>query len=328
MDFSLDGQTVLVTGATGFLGGHLVRALVQAEAQVRVLARASSNCDALPASVEVFRGAFDDPQSLDDAVKGADCVVHAAGGGKVQSLEDFYRDNRDSTQALIDAVRGAALKRFVLISSAAAHGPSPAERAAKESDSPHPQSHYGQSKLAAEAVALEARGDVGVSILRPPAIYGPGDTRMLGLFRAVARRILPVLGTAETSLLHVQDAVQAILRCLSADHESGRIYNVCDGQTYSHARIGLALEEALGTRAFRLPIHPSVLKAVGWGSEHVAKLSGTATFMTQDKVKDLLAPSWVLDSSLIQTELGFEPSVSFEEGAHQTAAWYQAEGWL
>ncbi len=235
----------------------------------------------------------------------------------------------DSTAALVQAVlRSTGLQRFILISSAAAHGPSPAERAARQSDTPHPLSDYGQNKLAAEAVALEAAEAFPVTILRPPAIYGPGDTRMFGLFRAVSRRILPVLGTDQTSLLHVQDAVQAILRCLTVQHEARRIYNVCDGQGYSHLRIGRALEQALQVRALRIPIAAGLLKTVGWTSEQVARLRGTPTFMTRNKVKDLLAPSWVLDAGLIGKEVGFEASLHFEEGARQTAAWYRAQGWL
>lgn len=326
----IEGQTIAVTGANGFLGAHLIEALTAGGAKVRALVRNPRSFDAPSEAVEVLRVAYDEPRTLQAALRGADALVHAAGGGKVGDVEDFYRANRDTTRALIAAAWTAApkLRRFVLISSAAARGPARRGRPSRESDPAEPVSHYGKSKLAAEEALLAVKDRLPVTILRPPAVYGPKDTRMLGLFSAVQRGLLPKLSAGQTSMVYVQDCVQAILRTLTVEHESGRAYFVCDGQTYSHERIGQAIEAALGQPALRIPIPAGLLRLVATASERWAHLSGGTTFLTRDKVVDLLQPSWLLDPTLIQQELGFNAEVHFEEGARRTAEGYRAEGWL
>ena len=326
---ALAGQTVAVTGANGFLGGHLIEALSAAGAQPRALVRNARPGLFAPA-VQVRAVAYDQPESLDAALGGVDALVHAAGGGKVGDVEGFYRANRDTTVQLLEASQRVVpnLGRFVLISSAAAHGPATLGRASLESDPPQPGSHYGKSKRAAEEAALSVKDRLPVSILRPPAVYGPADTRMLGLFAAVQRRLLPKIGKGETSMVYVEDCVQAILRAICTPHLSGRIYFVCDGQAYSHQRIGEAIEAALGTQALRIPVPAWLLKTVGAASERFAQATGRTTFLTSDKVADLLQPSWVLNPGLIQDELGFEAQTLFEQGALHTARWYRDQGWI
>ncbi|CAN0547961.1 unnamed protein product, partial [Laminaria digitata] len=229
-------------------------------------------------------------------------------------------------QAALQVAPG--LRRFVLISSAAAHGPATLGRASLEYDPPQPGSHYGKSKRAAEEALLAMKDRVPVSILRPPAVYGPADTRMVGLFSAVQRGLLPQIGKGQTSMVYVEDCVQAILRTLSTPHPSGRIYFVCDGQAYSHQRIGEAIEAALGTQALRIPVPAWLLRTLGAASERFAQATGRTTFLTSDKVADLLQPSWVLNPGLIKAELGFEAQTHFEQGALQTARWYKEQGWI
>ncbi|MFW5921429.1 MAG: NAD-dependent epimerase/dehydratase family protein, partial [Polyangiales bacterium] len=148
----------LVTGATGFLGGHVVDALGARGHETRVLARATSRTEDLEArGLEVVRASFDDAESLRRALRDVDVVVHAAGGGIAKDVAALYRANTRSTRALLEAAP-SSLRRFVLVSSIAAHGPSAEGRAADGTQPDAPRSHYGKSKLAAERAALERAG--------------------------------------------------------------------------------------------------------------------------------------------------------------------------
>jgi len=255
--------------------------------------------------------------------------VHAAGGGKVEAIEAMYAQNRDTTRAVLDAARAeTALERFVFVSTAAAHGPSTPGRPATEADPPAPRSHYGKAKLEAEQILTEAASSLPVTILRPPAVYGPGDTRMLGLFKAVHRGLVPRLGDREISIVHVQDLVQAILRALALPHDSGRAFFVSDGEAYSHDRMARALVAAFSRPTVPVPVPRWALELAARAAEAYAKRTGGSTFLTRDKVEDLFQPSWVVDSARVRAELGFLPTIQFEAGAEATARWYQAQGWL
>jgi nucleoside-diphosphate-sugar epimerase len=328
---SLAGRTVLVTGATGFLGGHLVDALVARGARVRALVRRTSDTTALRAhGVELFEGGFEDDAGLHLAAAGVEYVVHAAGGGKVGSVAQFYAQNRDTTVALAQAVLREAprLQRFVLVSSAAAAGGAEPGRPATEDDPPHPGSHYGKAKLEAERQLLALRERLPVTILRPPAVYGPGDTRMLPLFRAIKRGLMPRLGGGVTSMLYASDCVDAILLTLTQPHPVGRIYFLADGEIYDHARIGHAIAAAFGVDPLAVPVPARLLRAVGAAAEAYAKVSGRAVALTRDKVQDLLQPSWLVSAALARSELGFAPQVQLEAGAKVTADWYLQAGWI
>lgn len=308
-----------------------MHALSAAGAELHALVRATSRTAELEAlGVALHRGGFDSPDGLRSACEGAEFVVHAAGGGKVEAIEQMYAQNRDTTSALLEAAASAApnLERFVFVSSAAAHGPSTPDTPARETDPPAPRSHYGKAKREAEKLVLGPTLRAPVTILRPPAVYGPGDTRMVGLFAAAKRGFFPRLAGGPTSMIHVEDLVQAILRALTVPHEPGRTYFVSDGEAYTHARIGAALEAAFGRSALPVPVPAWALRGAARLSEAYASRTGRPTFLNRDKVEDLLAPSWLVDPSLAQRELGFTPHARFEDGARTTARWYESEGWL
>jgi nucleoside-diphosphate-sugar epimerase len=161
-----------------------------------------------------------------------------------------------------------------------------------------------------------------VTILRPPAVYGPGDTRMLPLFRAIKRGLMPRLGGGVTSMLYASDCVDAILLTLTQPHPVGRIYFLADGEIYDHARIGHAIAAAFGVDPLAVPVPARLLRAVGAAAEAYAKVSGRAVALTRDKVQDLLQPSWLVSAALARSELGFAPQVQLEAGAKVTADWY------
>lgn len=304
---------VLVTGATGFLGEHLVRALATDGLSVRAFARASSRTDGVEAlGAEVVRGAFDDAPSIARALEDVDAVVHAAGGGIVRSTEEMYRNNAGSTDALLDAARAAGVRRFVLVSSLAARDP---------------VSHYGKSKLAAERLALARTDGPSVVVLRPPALYGPGEHRMVPLFRAAQRGIVPTVHPKGTlSMLHGADCAGAIARAVRSDARG--VFFVAEERVYGRREMAEIVGRAVGRRVLVPAIPPPALRLAALGAELVGRLRDRPVMFGLDKVRDVARPHQSGDPRESFDALGWRPTHDFERGAVEAYEDYLARGWL
>lgn len=326
-------MNVLVTGANGSLGSLMVARLKNAGHEPRALVRPRSDASELDAAgVLVARAAYDDDAALGAACAGVDAIVHCAGGGKARSVRDFYAANTDTTRALVRAALALpnGLKRFVLVSSLAAHGPARGGVPADEASGPRPISHYGKSKLAAELAVLGAKDALPVTILRPPAIYGPTDSRMVDLYRWARRGVLPMPSSGGlTSLVYSEDCVTAMMLTLEAAHESGSVYFVAEGVDYSHADLGRHIGRAMHRRqVIRVRVPILALRAAALASEAAGKVRGAAVVLTQDKVQDLRQRDQRCSAARLRRELGWAPDVTFSEGAALTARGYEARGWL
>ncbi len=323
---------VLVTGATGFLGSHVVEILREAGHDARALVRRTSDTRHLDAlGVEKVVASLETGAGLDEAVAGADAVVHSAGLVKARSPAEFHEVNATGTKNLVDAARRAGgMKRFVYISSLEAHGPSPDGKPRPADAEARPVTHYGKSKLAGEDAVRAAADALPVTILRPTGIYGPRDREMLAFFKSVKRGLAPMVGTAESrvTLVYGPDAAQAVYRALTEDHESGRTYFVEDGRVYSLADMGQMAMDALGSRALAVPLPKAVLKAAAVATELYGRATGQAVMLTRDKLNMLTAPYLVCSAEDLRDELGWQPEVDFAEGARRTVAWYRGHGWL
>lgn len=320
---TLASMRVLLTGATGFLGAHLVRALRETGHDVRALVRASSKTEGL--EVEILRASFDDAVALRRAARDVDAVVHAAGGGIARRIADMYEANTESTRALLAATPEG--RRFVLVSSLAAHGPS-SEEPAVESDPDAPRSHYGKSKLEAERVLFAQHDRIEGIALRPPALYGPGEHRMVELFRAARRGVVPMIHPGGTmSMLHGADCARAVVAALAAPSARG-VYYVAEPRVYGRREMAELIGEAVGRRVRVVPIAPSVLHAVAAGLEVVGKLRDRPVMLTRDKVRDAGEAHQSCDPSRATSELGFSPRHDFASGAREAYEDYLRRGWL
>ena len=329
---------VLVTGASGFLGGHVAELLSKRGDRVRALVRKTSNRKHLATleNVELFEGGVEDVERVREAVDGVDAIVHAAGLTKARSTDEFFAVNVGGTSNLVQAARSgvhghpSTVKRLVFVSSLVACGPS-ADGLPIDVDQESPDNAYGRSKLAAEKVVLSAKNDLHVVILRPGAIYGPRDAEIFDVFNLIQRGLMPLVagGEAKGSWVYATDCAEACLRALEADVPSGSTYFVDDGcGALTQRQVFDAAEKALGRRAFvRASLPVPLLMTVARGIEVFGKLTNRPVMLTREKATMLLQ-HWVCSSEATRRELGWEPKVSWLEGLELAVAWYRENGWL
>ena len=325
---------VLVTGGSGFLGSHVVEQLSSSGHAVRALVRETSDTAFLRTlpNVELADGAVDNKESVVRALDGVQAIVHVAGLVKARSPEEFMRVNAGGTETMLEAALGVqGLKRFVMVSSIAVAGPSDSEGRAVAHDSPpRPVTHYGRSKLAAERAALAKKDQLPITIIRPPAIYGPRDREILAFFKAIKVGVLPLLGSAQNklSMTYGADCAAACIRAIDADVPSGSVFYVDDGTVHTMAEMIMLAESALGRRAWlRIPLPKRVVLTAARASELYGRATNRAVMLTRDKCNELF-DQWVCDSAYTQKTLGWTPKVPFSEGVKRTVAWYREAGWL
>jgi nucleoside-diphosphate-sugar epimerase len=328
-------MTILVTGGSGFLGSHIIEQLAEAGRPVRALVRRSSDTKFLRSlrNVELVDGAVDDRASLERAVEGATAVVHSAGLVKARNLDEFLRVNATGTENLLSAClpHRTSLKRFVQVSSVTVGGPSDAYGNPVSVDAtPRPVTNYGRSKLAAEKAVLTQKDQLKVTVIRPPAIYGPRDREILAFFKSIKLGVLPLLGSPQSklSMTFGPDCARACILAIDAEVPSGSVFAVDDGAVHTMAELISEAESAMGKRAFlRIPLPRRVVLGAALMSESYGKLTNRAMMLTRDKCNELF-DQWVCDGSKAADQLGFTPSVTFAEGVKRTVDWYRAAGWL
>lgn len=330
------GATVLVTGATGFIGSLLVDYLKKRAYRVRILLRPESDPDkALSTGVEALRGDYADPSSLRPAVEGADMVMHLAGVTKSVDREGYYRGNvlpvRNLLEASVAADHGPG--RFLLVSSLAAAGPaSNPDPGVVEDDEPHPVSAYGRSKLEAERVCRSFGDRLPVTIVRPPAVYGPGDRDVFQFLKMIAGGMMLAVGDGRTqrfSLIHGSDLVRGMLMAALSPAAVGETYFLTSPEGYSWDRVAAVASEALGVKKVRRICLPRpVIRAAGFAGGLVGRLTGRPALLNPDKASEMVQDYWVCSPRKAEADFGFTAAIALEEGIRDTVAWYREQGWL
>lgn len=321
-------RTALVTGASGFVGSHLVEELLRRNWRVRVLLRATSSRQWLPVDrIEIVAGDVTDAPSLAAAVPGASAVFHLAAITSATRASDYVRVNVDGTRQLCEAIRarnaGAAV---ICCSSLAAGGPARSGHPVTEADAPHPITAYGASKLAAEGIIAAA--GLRAVIVRPPAVYGPRDHDVLAAFRLATRGLAVRLGPRgqRLSFVHVEDLARGLAD--AADRGIGRGMYYVSGAVNTWEELVSALGAAVGRRVWPLRVPVTLGRAVAAVGQLVARIDRHKPLLTLDRIRDLTEPDWGCDDTRAREELGYAPRIPLVEGMRATAAWYRAAGWL
>lgn len=323
-------ETVLITGATGFVGPHVIDAL-RPRVRIRALVRDLSRAAPLAAKgVELVQGTLETANEIPGLADGVDAIVHLAAATRAANEQAFERANAVGTAALLEAAQKAGSgTRFVYLSSLAAVGPPRNGRPVTAADEPRPLTAYGRTKLAGERLVAQAAGDLDVAVLRAPAVYGPGERDLYEFFQMAARGILPVpTGPARPiQMVHVTDLARAV--ALSATGKVVRgVYHIAEPQAYMWEQVGHLVARAVGKKARVIRIPAAAISVAGTVSEWVGRIRGQPTIFSRDKARELLAPGWLCETETAHRDFGFLAQIPLERGLAETADWYRANGWL
>ena len=357
----------LVTGGTGFIGGHLLGKLRARGIPVRCLGRLqargmaggpargmaggpahdmtdgpamgpargsaqghprpSSLSVAIPADVEMAQADWATGQGIEAALDGVDTVIHLAGVTKALAPADYYTGNARATETLARLLAGRPI-RFVHVSSLAALGPSPDGEPLAEDATPCPVSHYGKSKLEAERMVAHWRPDA--VIVRPPVVYGPRDTGVFQILKSIAGGVVLEISGGERwfSAIYVEDLAEGLMAAAEAPQAAGRTYFLAHPKVVSWSELAAVAARIMSRRPRVVRIPPAVARAAGYCAELWSHVTRKPGILSRDKVAEACCRAWTCDSRRAARELGFEASTPLETGLARTLAWYKEAGWI
>ena len=319
----------LVTGATGFVGSHLVEALQRSRVEVTALARSKEKAAALLAGgVRVITADLHDPDGLAQAAEGQQVIYHVAGVVAARNEAEFLRANRDGTRNILAAAEAGGRPRFILVSSLAAGGPAPRGLPLDGSEPARPVTAYGRSKLASEQAV---RGStLSWTIVRPPIVYGPRDREVFKVFRIARFGVAPVFGdgTQELSAVHAADLAGALLAVAATDRTAGRTYNACHPEVFTSAQFGRAVGESMGRSVGTVRIPAPLGRMLLSLTETAASIGGQTTILTTDKANEFFQPAWTGDPRPLTRDTGWSATHDLRSGLADTYQWYRRDGWL
>lgn len=330
----------LVTGASGFIGGHLVRALADSGAEITCLVREHSDRSQLiEFNPRFVIGDVTDTDSLKHALDGVDVVYHLAGATKSLRRRDLERINREGVRNVAVACASQSSPPVLIhISSLAAGGPALDGHPRTESDGTSPVSNYGHSKLAGEQAARALAGDIPLTIIRPPIVLGEADRDGLNMFESIARwnlHMVPGLTDERFSVIHGDDLAQAMILAslrgnrARVDSQCEGIYYVAADETPTYAELGQMIGRAVGQERVHVIRSPkTAVWAIAAVNELASQLRGQPHILGIDKAREATAGSWTCDDAALRHDTGFVPAYSLQERIEQTALWYARQGWL
>lgn len=300
------GLTLALTGATGFVGSHVLDLALGRGHHVRALTRRPQPPRE---GVEWIAGALDDEAALARLVEGADAAIHVAGVINAPDAAGFEAGNVAGTAAMLAAGKKARLGRFVHVSSLAAREPG--------------LSLYGASKARAEALVEAA--PLSSAIVRPPAVYGPGDRETLDLFRMAKRGLIVLPPEGRLSLIHVDDLAALLLDLAASPHEL--LVEPDDGRAlgWTHRAFGEALGRAVG-RKVRTVTAPRAMLSLAARADRLVR--GAKAKLTPDRVDYFCHPDWTAAAARAAPPSLWQPRIATEAGLADTATWYRDAGWL
>ncbi|MFC2062058.1 NAD-dependent epimerase/dehydratase family protein [Elusimicrobiota bacterium] len=301
-------EKVLVTGANGFIGSHLVDKLIKQGFSVKCMVRKTSNLRWIDKClVDCVCADMCDSGSLEEAVKDVDYIYHLGGTVRMVNSHRFYEINSTGTKNLVEAVKkkNPGIKKFVYVSTLAAG----------DAQGKEPVSHYGKSKREAEEWVKELEV---YSIVRPTGVYGPRDTDFLRLFKMAIKGIfIKPRKSGDLSFIHVNDCVEGILNA-----GTGKVSFLSDGSRYSWDEVMKVLENILEKKIRCVVIPLTLIKVMGLIGTVFSKVTGTPVLLNMDKVKEINAGDWVVTDTSVKAEY------HLESGLRDTYRWYREAGWL
>ncbi len=321
---------VLVTGASGFVGHHLVDDLISEGFEVRCLVRKTSKTSHLQGKVELVYGEVTIPESLEEAVKNVKYIIHMAAVVKALKKEDYYKVNTQGTINLFTKMlqHSKTIERFVYISSQAASKPS--DVPINEDEPSSPVTNYGKSKLKSEEFLRKYIHDIPITIIRPSAVYGPEDKEFLPVYKMIKNGFEPILkdGKNKVSMVYVKDLSKSIIQAMKSPNTIGKTYFSAYPEPISIIDFYKEIEKALNKKfVLRIPIPVSIFYTFAAINTVISKVTGKPSMFNFDKVNEL-KNSWVCSSEKLIKDTGFKYSYDIKTGIKETINWYLERGML
>jgi nucleoside-diphosphate-sugar epimerase len=324
----------LVTGGTGFIGSHVVELLLANGWDVVCPVRNPSS----PRNLCGTRARIIPLDGIECALREMhelDYVIHVAGATRALSYQGYYQANVELTRNLLALLARSpsrtSLKRFILVSSQAASGPSIDSLAFRiESDPPSPVSLYGRSKLEAEHVVASYSGDLPVTIVRPSTVFGPRDVDVLGVFKCARYRVAPCIAGPDrlVSIIYVQDLVDGIVSAALSPRAKGQTYFLANCEPVIWRQFALRVAHVMGYKATAFPVPLPVMRLAARAGDLVGRIKGIPPPLGSEKLQDITQLAWICSSEKAHRDFGWQPVVPLDEAIRQTAAWYREQEWV
>jgi len=320
-----------VTGGTGFIGSHLVEALLKSKeySEVRCLVRSQEKWLS-GSDFKKISGDLQDLQALSKGLEGADVVFHIAAIVKAPTKKEFTHANVDATENLVRLAQKKGVKNMVILSSLAAAGPSNGSPKT-ENEPMNPVSMYGKSKKEMEAKIHKAsQKNDSIKIIRPPAVYGPREDQIYSFFKSFSKGICPIVGDGNNprlSMVYVSDLINGILKAAQKSDSGVHTYFISGEGTHSWNEIRGVTSKVMGKKAMAIRIKPKLVKKAAAVIENVASLLGKYPVVNKEKANELIL-EWTCSTEKAQKELDYTPGVSLAEGISRTIHWYKMHNWL
>jgi nucleoside-diphosphate-sugar epimerase len=323
-----DHATVLVTGASGFIGSHVVDALLKSHCTVHCLVRRTSDLRWLDRTkVQIHYGNLEGDFSLKECLQKTDYVFHCAGLTIAKTRQEFFRVNATACKSLYEQCvqYGKQLKRIVHISSLASVGPAQPDQPVDENTPTRPLTYYGKSKLAGEEIALQFSSSLPLVILRPPVVYGPRESNFFAFIDAIAKGWNLKIGSENRvlSLIYITDLVQAMLRAAVCPSSGNDVYFITDGNCYPWEDVVETAAKIMQVRPRSIRIPDGFLIFVGLFLEFISIYQKKAPLLDSQRIIDIRQSTWTASSKKFFEHFEFQPQYDLRKGLEETLNWHK-----
>ncbi|MEX0686121.1 MAG: NAD(P)-dependent oxidoreductase [Balneolales bacterium] len=319
-----------ITGGTGFIGSHLADFLILGDAEVRCLVRKQEKwLEGKP--FKKISGDLHDLAALKEGMKGVDIVFHLAGLVKAPDYNAFYQCNVDATENVIRMAQKCGVEKVIVLSSLAAAGPSNGTPLS-EDEMNEPVSMYGKSKRKMEEVIHSiSTPDTSVTIIRPPAVFGPREDQIYSIFKWASKGIFPIVGkkkeSKRLSLIYVSDLVEGMMLAANNHKKGVETYYISSEKTYSWEDIKTVTAVVLGRKLRAIYIEPGLVKKFAGAIEYISLYFGYYPVINRDKASEMIL-EWTCSVEKAKNELDYRQQVSLDAGITKTIQWYKKHNWL
>lgn len=326
------GLRIGLTGANGFVGSHIAETCLAKEYQLTCLLRKTSDISFIKElDYQRISGDILDKESLCTFVKNQHIIIHNAGVTKARNESEYMQINADGTKLLLEAIQhqNPEIQRVIFISSQAAAGPTPTDLPLDESQPKHPITTYGRSKALAEEICFEFSDKIPITIIRPPAVFGPRDKDVYQIFKYINKGIQPILGTDNiVSIVSVQNLVHGILLATEYSKQNFESYFITDDREFSWQEFSAIIAKQFEKKPLKIKVPSWFVGLLAIGNEIISKTFNKAVLLNKEKILEMKQPRWVASCEKAKIELGYKPVLSTEKAIGETILWYKEKGWL